>query len=82
MSTALIEAMVRASLRGRREGHPNCYYWEAVWWRLHARASKNPAEALRFSRNQLRLFWDIKHRPDHFQRKPDGMTDWQWSGLA
>lgn len=78
------EAQRYATERGRNEGKPNCYYWCAVWWRLHARESANPAVPLGYSRSQMRLFWDMKRRPGHYAdwRRPEGLTDWQWSGLA
>ena len=81
---ALHDAMREVAERGRREGKPNCYYWHAVWWRLHAKESANSAECRRYSENQRRLFWDMKNRPDHYTswKRPDGVTDWQWSGLV
>ena len=82
--TPIHRTMHEVAERGRREGSPNCYYWHAVWWRLHAKESANPAEPRRYSRNQLRLFWDMKNRPEHYAspRRPHGMTDWLWSGLG
>ena len=80
----LREAMIQASARGVIEGWPRCYYWRAVWWRLHARESKAPREPLQYSRNQLALYQDINQRPDHYKSplRPFGMSDWQWSGLG
>jgi hypothetical protein len=77
------EAMVMAGEMSVREGSPHCYYWNAVWWRLHARESKNSAECVRFSRNQLALYRDMVARPEHYRKpsRPDSSTDWQWSGL-
>jgi hypothetical protein len=77
------EAMVHAGEMSVREGTPRCYYWHAVWWRLHARESRNSAECLRFSRNQLSLYRDMVARPEHYRRaaRPDGCSDWKWSGL-
>lgn len=80
----LREAMVYAAEMGHRSGKPECYRWQAVWWRLHARESRNPGEPLRYARAQMALFRDMKARPEHYacSRRPDGATDWQWSGLV
>lgn len=81
----LHEAMARAAQRGRTAGWPRCYYWAAVWWRLHARESRNPSEPMQYSRNQMALYRDIESRPDHYKKswkRPDGVSDWQWSGLG
>ena len=80
----LREAMSPASARAAIEGWPRCYYWHAVWWRLHARESKAASEPLQYSRSQLALYRDIKQRPDHYKshHRPFGMSDWQWSGLS
>ena len=80
----LIEAMCHAARRGNAEGWPRCYYWSAVWWRLHARESKAPSDPLLYSRNQMALYRDIEKRPEHYKSwtRPQGMSDWQWSGLG
>ena len=80
----LREAMVRAANCGRAEGWPRCYYWAAVWWRLHAKESKAPREPLQYSRSQMALYRDIERRPEHYKSwmRPAGMSDWQWSGLG
>lgn len=80
----LRDARVEASRRGQAEGWPRCYYWNAIWWRLYARESAVPHEQLRYSRNQMALYRDIKLRPEHYAnpRRPHGMSDWLWSGLA
>lgn len=57
-------AMREAAERGKREGVPRCYYWRAVWWRLHARESADPATCLQYSRNQQRLYWEMVSRPE------------------
>ena len=77
-------AMIFASERARIEGWPRNYYWSAVWWRLDAKRSKAPADALSYSRNQLNLYRDILRRPDHYKisMRPSGLSDWQWSGLG
>ncbi len=80
----LREAMVHAANRGSAEGWPRCYYWAAVWWRLHAKESKAPREPLQYSRSQMALYRDIEQRPEHYRswKRPQGMSDWQWSGLG
>lgn len=77
-------ALEMAASRGRAEGWPRCYYWAAVWWRLHAKESKAPRDPLQYSRNLMSLYRDIERRPEHYKsrRRPDGMSDWQWSGLG
>lgn len=79
----LVDAMRLAAERGTAEGWPRCYYWSAVWLRLHAKESKNYAEMMRSSRSQFDLYRDIMLRPDHYrsQARPCGVSDWQWSGL-
>lgn len=80
----LREAMNHASMRAAADGWPRGYYWNAVWWRLHARESNSPGEPLGYSRNQLALYRDIKSRPEHYKSRirPQGVSDWQWSGLG
>jgi hypothetical protein len=80
----LHEAMNEVAQRGRREGKPNSYYWKAVWWRLSARESRTPEILREYSKNQLRLFFDMKNRPLHYSdpKRPEGESDWQWSGLG
>jgi hypothetical protein len=70
--------------RARRQGKPNCYYWSAVWWRLHAKESANNAECRRYSENQRRLFFDMMNRPEHYtsRQRPESDTDWQWSSIG
>lgn len=82
--TDIQQAMRTAAERGKAEGWPRRYYWAAVWWRLHARESKNSSEVLSYSRNQILLYRDIKLRPEHYRdwKRPHGMSDWQWSGLG
>ena len=81
---SLIKAMRHAGMRAAEEGWPRNYYWGAVWWRLHSRDSKNPAEPMRHSRSQMALYRDIKRRPEHYKSRarPHGLSDWQWSGLG
>ena len=74
----LRDAMIHAAYMSRKEGWPRCYYWESVWWRLHARESATPAEPLQWSRNMRALYRDILRRPRHYDRPwPRPMTDWQ-----
>jgi hypothetical protein len=79
----LQEAMCHAGEMERKEGWPRCYYWTAVWWRLHAKESAAPREPLQYSRNKMALYRDIERRPEHYKshRRPYGISDWQWSGL-
>lgn len=74
--------MRHAAEMGRSAAWPDGYRWNAVWWRLHARDSRNGAEALLYARNQAALCRDALARPGHYRRKPADLTDWQWSGLA
>lgn len=78
------EAMVHASEMSAKSGKPESYYWNAVWWRLFAKESKNPSEMICSSRAQLALYRDMKVRPEHYASplRPDGQSDWQWSGLS
>lgn len=80
----LREAMSHASMRALSDGWPRSYYWNAVWWRLHARESKSPGEPVRSSKNQMALYQDIKRRPEHYNStsRPQCASDWQWSGLG
>ena len=80
----LRDAMRHATEMGRKEGKPRCYYWSAVWWRLHAKESKHSIEPLQWSRNQMALYRDMQERPEHYKswRRPEGSSDWQWSGLG
>lgn len=80
----LRDAMRHAAAMGRKEGKPRCYYWNAVWWRLHAKESNAPREPLRYSRNKMALYRDMKQSPEHYKswRRPEGSSDWQWSGLG
>ncbi|MGZ8220048.1 MAG: hypothetical protein ACXWT0_00220 [Methylobacter sp.] len=81
----LQEAMCHAGEMEHKEGWPRCYYWRAVWLRLHAKESANPREQLQYSRNQMVLYRDIiERRPEHYNswKRPNGMSDWQWSGLG
>jgi hypothetical protein len=80
----LRDAMRDAAERARRVAPPERYRWIAVWWRLHARESADPATCWRYSRNQRRLYRDMLSRPEHYTSwmRPSGVTDWQWSGLA
>lgn len=73
--------MVHAAEMGRRSAWPENYRWAAVWWRLHARVSRD-GSALHYSSNQLALYRDALARPEHYRAKPADVTDWQWSGLA
>lgn len=77
------EAMIHASEMGEKSGKSECYYWSSVWWRLHAKESKNPSEAIGYSRAQLALCRDMQKRPRHYTDplRPVGTSDWQWSGL-
>lgn len=75
------EAMVYASEMGQKSGKPGCYYWSAIWWRLSAKESKNSPEQLCYSRNQMALYRDMRHRPAHYADNPCGLSDWLWSGL-
>jgi hypothetical protein len=75
---ALKDAMIHASEMGKKEGWPRCYYWSAVWWRLHARESAHPSEPLQWSRNQIALYHDCLRRPEHYKRRRSReLTDWQ-----
>lgn len=78
-----LEARLYVSKMARQSGAPECYLWVAKWWRLHARESKNKTEALRFSRSQMALYKDMMSRPQHYSSaaRPEGLSDWQWSGL-
>lgn len=76
---ALREAMVRAADRAASSAPPERYRWQSVWWRLHARETRNPSECLRFALNLMRLAADMTARPSHYRVKPFGMTDCEWS---
>ena len=78
------EAMIHANEMGAKSGKPECYYWHAVWWRLHSRESRNPSEPIGYSRNQMALYKDMLQRPRHYvdPLRPVGISDWQWSGLT
>lgn len=78
------EARLHASEMRRKSGKPDSYYWSAVWWRLSAKESKNPAEQISYSRAQMALYKDMLQRPRHYADtlRPVGMSDWLWSGLA
>lgn len=77
------EAMIYAAEEGRMSGSPECYYWRAVWWRLHAKESKNSIESIGYSRAQMALYKDMLQRQKHYADsfRPAGVSDWQWSGL-
>lgn len=74
--------MARAGEKARLMPAPERYLWVAVWWRLHARESKNASECRQFANNQLRLFKDMIARPEHYRNQPLGKTDWERSGLS
>ena len=75
MSEKIIAAMREASRRAHQTGWPECYYWQAVWWRLSAMMSRSSGPAMH-SRNIMQLYRDIKNRPDHYKRKPADVTDY------
>ena len=58
------QAMRHAAEMNQKSGKPLCYYWSAVWWRLHSKDSKNAPEPLQYSRNQMALY-------------KSGCMDWQ-----
>jgi hypothetical protein len=80
----LQEAMCYAAEMDHQEGWPRCYYWIAVWWRLHAKESASPRGAMLYSRSQMSLYRDIERRHEYYKiwKRPNGMSDWQWSGLG
>jgi len=79
----LQEAQVHAAYMELNEGWPRCYYWSAVWWRLHAKESAYPREPLQYSRNLQSLYRDIKNRPEyyHSDKRPAGISDYLWRQL-
>lgn len=78
---SLTEAMCHSAMIEKNSGWPEKYYWQAVWWRLHAKESKNKNEAVLFSRNLVKLMHDIRLRKNYYLCKPKNVSDWQWSGL-
>lgn len=82
--TTLRHAMAYASDMAAKTPKPECYRWNAKWWRLHARESKNPSEPMQYAASQVALYRDMLERPAHYTDilRPAGMTDWQWSGLS
>lgn len=70
--------MAHAVAMARIEGWPRCYYWNAVWWRLHAKESAVPEQAAQWSRNQISLYRDCVANPGRYSSgaRPE-MTDWQ-----
>lgn len=70
--------MMHASEMGKKEPWPRRYYWSAVWWRLHARESAEPAQPLQYSRNQMALYRDCLRRPHHYTKlRSMELTDYQ-----
>jgi hypothetical protein len=75
------DAMIYAANMESISGWPKCYFWRAVWWRLHSRESMNKSDPFKYSRNLVMLYNDIKFRRNHYIGKPKEKTDWEWSGL-
>lgn len=78
----LRDLMIRAGEKARTLPPPEKFLWCAVWWHLDSRESANPAEAIGFARNQLRLAKDIAARPQHYAIKPNDRTHYQWSKVG
>lgn len=62
----------------RREGDPQGYILAARWWYWNSKYSANPAESLRFAKNQYRLARDMQADPVYYARRPCGMSCWNW----
>jgi hypothetical protein len=75
----LINAMCHAGDMAYKDGWPKCYYWNSVWYRLHAKRSANPQEQLQYSRNLIGLYTDIVSRPRYYRlhKRISTKTDWQ-----
>lgn len=72
-----IEATGHAVMMEKIAGWPEKYYWQAVWWRLHSKESKNKSECIRYSRNLIKLMHDIRFRKNYYLCKPKDVSDWQ-----
>lgn len=74
----LHDAMGRAAKKAAASPIPEKYLWNAVWWRLSAKESANPAAPISYAVNMVRLARDMASRPHHYRWKSPGKTDWQW----
>lgn len=77
------EALAFVSEMSQKTPKPESYKWKGKWWRLHARESKARENCVMYARGQMALYHDMQARPEHYTSagRPDGMTDWLWSGL-
>ncbi len=75
----LIIAMKALYLRTHQPDCADKFRAVAKWWRLHARMSASPEEAMRHSANQDALADDMEARPRHYAAKPVGYSCYQWS---
>jgi len=59
-----------------------------VWWHLQSKWTRlvgngDGLDCIRYSRNMLMLYRDMRDYPEHYARKPqyingNSVTDWQW----
>lgn len=76
----LTEAQMHAAAMARKLPPPERYRWHAIWWHLDSKVHRpSAASSLEYASNLLRLRRDMLARPEHYRRKPDHLTDYQWS---
>lgn len=74
----ILEALASVARRARGCAVPERYRWHAVWWHLHGKLCKS-VSAFQYSRNLLDLRRDMLCRPEHYRKRPEKYTDYQWS---
>lgn len=77
------DAQAHAAAMGRSVPAPECYLWRAFWWHMESnRGYPSSAASLQYGNNLMDLRRDMLARPDHYRRKPAGMTDWLWMQIV
>lgn len=76
----LSDAQAHAAAMGHRVPPPECYLWRAFWWHMESnRGYPSSVASLQYGDNLLALRRDMLARPEHYRRKPQDVTDYQWS---
>ena len=78
----LTDAMSYAAIMENNSGWPEKYYWQAVWWRIHSKESKNKSECIIYSKNLIKLMHDIRFRKNQYLCKPKNISDWEFYKLS